>query len=160
MNALGWIVLVPTAAAASYAMTGTLWTTLHGFAWPVHRPVAHRAVARPQLRDELLGRARRAIRAGELELAQTLVMEYGDLAWSDAACLNVLGLIAEARGQWAEARRFWSNSLRADSRYEPPRQNLRRYFELWNWGRSEARRAVGDETSLDLLRARSIRRGH
>ena len=160
MNAFGWIVVAPAVAAASYAMTGILWTALPGFPWLGHRPVGHRAVARPHVRDELLRRARHALRAGELELAEALVMEYGDLACSDAACLNVLGLIAEARGRWADAKRFWGKSLRSSPRYDPPHQNLRRYFELWNWGRSECRRAFGDETALDLLRARSIRRGH
>jgi hypothetical protein len=122
--------------------------------------VVWRAVARPHLRDELLRRARCAIRAGELKLAEALVMEYGDSALADSACLNLLGVIAEARGQWAHARKFWSKSLRVNPRYDPAYQNLRRYFELWNWGRSECQRTFGDETTLDLLRARSIRRGH
>jgi tetratricopeptide (TPR) repeat protein len=160
MNVLGWIVLAPTVAAASYATTALLWTTLHRFAWPDIRPVAQRALAQPQVRDALLRRARSAIRAGELELAEALVMEYGDLALSDAACLNVLGVIAEVRGKWSDARKFWSRALRADPRSDAAYQNLRRYFELWNWGRSECQRAFGDETTLDLLRARSLHRGH
>jgi len=112
------------------------------------------------LRDALLGRARSALRAGELDGAEALVMEYGDLAMSDAACLNVLGVVAEVRGRWGEARKFWGRAVRADRKYEPAYQNLRRYFELWQWGRSECVRALGDETALDLLRARSIGRGY
>jgi hypothetical protein len=95
-----------------------------------------------------------------LDLAEALVMENGDFAWSDAACLNMLGVIAEGRGQWKVARRFWGKSLRADPRYVPAQQNLRRYFELWNWGRSECPCVLGDETALDFLRARRIRREH
>jgi hypothetical protein len=111
------------------------------------------------VRNELLRRARGAIRAGALELAEALVMEYGDLARSDAPCLNVLGVIAESRGRWTDAKRFWGKSLRADPGYDPACQNLRRYFELWNWGRSECPRALGDETALDFLLARSTPRG-
>ncbi len=153
-------VLAPTVAAATGAITWLLRTALHRTAWPVHRQLTQPAVPRPQVRDELLRRARAAIRAGAPELAEALGTEYGDLARSDAACLNVLGVIAEARGRWTDAKRFWGKSLRADPRYAPAYQNLRRYFELWTWGRSEYPRALGDETALDLLLARSIPRGH
>jgi hypothetical protein len=119
-----------------------------------------RAVARAPVRDELLRRARCAIRAGESRQAEALVMEYGDFAWSDAACLNVRGVIAETRGQRAEARKFWSKSVHVDPRYDPAHQNRRRYFELWNWGRPKCRRRFDNETTLDLLRAGRIRRGH
>ena len=158
MTALSWIVVAPSVSAASYLLTGLVWTGFHRRL--SHRPLPHRDTARPSVRDELLQRARRAIRAGELELAQALVMAYGDLACSDPACLNVLGLIAEASGHWTDAKKFWGKALRADPRYDPACQNLRRYFELFQWGRSDCRVAFGNETTLDLLRARSIRRGH
>src|SRR3954451_2649519 len=86
--------------------------------------------------EQRLARARDAIRRGELDVAEAFVTEGGndDELRTCAACLNVLGLIAEARGQWPAAKRFWGRSVRADRRYGPPRQNLRRYFELFQFG--------------------------
>ena len=77
--------------------------------------------------QELLKRARAAIRRGLFDLAEALVHENGEAIWSNAACLNVLGLVAEARGQWKQAWR------------------LRRYFELFHWGRCRDPVAFGDE---------------
>jgi hypothetical protein len=131
---------------------------LHWWQWLFHRSGSGPTVDCPGARDELLRRARCAIRDGELELAEALVMEYGEPALRDAACLNALGLICEARGRWGDARRFWSRALRADPRFEPPRTNLRRYFELFQWGRTDCPVAFGDETALDLLLARRIHR--
>src|SRR5213080_3876838 len=62
--------------------------------------------------DQLLERSRRALRRGKLDLAEAFVMEGGDAIWANAACLNVLGLIAEARGKWSKARRLWGRSIR------------------------------------------------
>lgn len=99
-------------------------------------------------RSQLLSRSRRAIRRGRLDLAEALIMEGGDRAVHDASCLNVLGLIAEARGKWSKARRFWSRAARADKCYGPARQNLRRYFELCQFGRTRLTVAFGDEAEF------------
>lgn len=106
-----------------------------------------RSAARPAMPgcDLLLLRARLAIRAGELAQAEAFVLENGEGLCHDAACLNVLGLIAEARGHWTLARKYWTRSTRADKQYEPARQNLRRYFELFQFGRSRQCVAYGDE---------------
>lgn len=105
--------------------------------------------------EELLARARDAVRRGEPDVAEAFVAQGGDAVRTSAACLNVLGLIAEARGQWPAARRYWSRSVRADRHYGPPRQNLRRYFELFQFGRSCCGVAFGDEPQFDSQEAQS-----
>jgi hypothetical protein len=97
--------------------------------------------------DQLLGRARLAIRAGKLDLAEAFVMEGGDMAWRNAACLNVLALVAEARNDWQTAARLWRRSIRADRTYQPPRRNLRRFFELLQFGCSSGCVVFGDEAA-------------
>ena len=105
--------------------------------------------------EELLVRARAAVRRRELDVAEAVVAEGGDAVRTSAACLNVLGLIAEGRGQWPAARRYWSRSVRADRHYGPPRQNLRRYFELFQFGRSCCDVAYGDEPQFAPREAQS-----
>jgi hypothetical protein len=78
------------------------------------------------------------------------VKEIGDGVWSHSACLNLLGLVAEARGDWSKARRLWSRAARTDRRYLPPRLNIRRYFELFKFGYSRYAVAFGEESHLPV----------
>lgn len=98
--------------------------------------------------EQLVERSRSALRLGRLSLAEAFVREGGYDAARNAECLNVLGLIAEARGEWAKARRCWSCAARLDRTYQPSRQNLRRYFELFQFGRSDHPVTFGDETAF------------
>lgn len=77
-----------------------------------------------------------AICQGELVLAETTILAGGDAALCDASCLNLLGVIAEKRHDWKLARRMYGRSIRADRRFEPAQQNMRRWFELFTFGRS------------------------
>jgi hypothetical protein len=106
---------------------------------------------------ELLTRARSAIRRGKIDLAESLLCEAGEAIWSDAQSLNLLGLVAEARGEWRQARRLWGRSARTGHKYAPAYQNLRRYFELFQWGRCRDAVAFGDEPQfqIDLQEASS-----
>jgi hypothetical protein len=98
-------------------------------------------------RDQLLDRAHAAVRLRELDAAESFILENGAAIWQDAACLNVLGLIAEARGDWRKARRLWGRAARANKCYQPAWQNLRRYFELFQFGRSASPVAFGDDAA-------------
>lgn len=98
----------------------------------------------------ILRQARDAIRRCDCELAKAIIIGAGDAVWQNARCLNVLGVIAEARGDWELARRLWSRAARRDRSYQPPRQNLRRYFELFYWGRCRDSVAFGDEQKFQL----------
>jgi hypothetical protein len=98
--------------------------------------------------DQLLRRARLAIRAGKLDLAEAFVMEAGEGIWQNAACMNVLGLVAEARGDWQTAAKLWRRAIGADRAYQPPLRNLRRYFEMFQFGCSRDCVAFGDEPAV------------
>ena len=62
----------------------------------------------------------------------------------DAAGLNLLGVVCEARGQRRAAKRYYVRAVRADPRFEPARQNMRRAYELDTLGRTDHPVAVGD----------------
>jgi tetratricopeptide (TPR) repeat protein len=100
---------------------------------------------KPPEPQELLRRTRQAIRQRQLLRAQCLAEQYCQCAGLDAACLNLLGLIAESRGQWVKARQYWKKALRNDRHYWAAIQNLRRYYELSQFGRAECLVAFGDE---------------
>jgi hypothetical protein len=71
--------------------------------------------------------------------------QESDLVPNDAPCLNLLGVLAVAEGDWNQAVRLWQRAVRVDHAYLPARRNLRRYFELFQFGRSDIPIALGDE---------------
>jgi Flp pilus assembly protein TadD len=95
-------------------------------------------------RAALLLRASACIRLGDCDQAEMLLTS-GLLEAKDAGRLNLLGVICEKRGRWNDARRFYGRSVRADRSYPPPRENIRRWFELDTFGRSRIPVAFGDE---------------
>jgi hypothetical protein len=95
-----------------------------------------------------LTQARAAIRTGDFDRARTLLADWDETVRADAACLNVLGVLAVAESDWKRAVRLWRAAVRANGAYQPPRQNLRRYFELFEFGRSSVPIAIGDEPNL------------
>lgn len=108
---------------------------------------AHPLARREQIseaHEAVLGRARQALRAGRVELAATLVEELDESGQRNPACLNILGLIAEARDDWVDARRCWGKALRLDPSYVPAYDNLRRWFELAQLGSTRTPIAYGD----------------
>ena len=99
---------------------------------------------------ELLMRARMAFRAGDISQADSLLWDCHEARDSDPACLNLLGAIAEARGQWPQARRFWQRALRSDRSCRAAETNLRRYYELFVLGSCRECTALGDEPDLSV----------
>jgi hypothetical protein len=61
-------------------------------------------------------------------------------------------VLYESRREWRLARKFYGKAIGLDSHYEPAQKNLRRLYELKQFGRSQEPVALGDEP--DLLYAR------
>jgi len=79
---------------------------------------------------ERIAGARRAIRAGNATKAQSLLT---DLQSSEA--LNLCGISYELLGDHAKARPFYQRAFAKDKLYAAE-LNLRRSFELWEYGSS------------------------
>lgn len=94
----------------------------------------------------LLSNAASAIRLGCLDHAMALLEPFQVAPVHDAAYLNLVGAVHEARREWKLARRFYCKAKRADRHYTPAEQNLRRMYELHNWGKCREPMALGDET--------------
>ena len=115
-------------------------------------PVALRAIV-----AEILDRHQpRPIEAGKPTAAGSLTREAKRLInlqdfGAAAACLatalqtdgetpeiyNLQGVLAEIRGDYDAARRAYGQAIKLDSRHEAAQQNMRRLFELFNFGRSD-----------------------
>jgi hypothetical protein len=122
------------------------------------RPPAHHGGLSPwdpQQRAALLHDVCTAMRLGYFAEAQAM-LNHEPHATSDAACLNLLGVIHELRQQWKLAHKHYRWSVRRDPAYAPARQNIRRLYELETFGRTANGIALGDERPAlgNLLQAR------
>jgi hypothetical protein len=102
-------------------------------------------------RDELLRRACEAVRSGDFARAKAILESAPAAGTCDAACLNLLGVICEADRDWRQARKHYGKAIRADGEFTPARQNMRRWYELFTFGRTEYPILLGDETPPSAL---------
>jgi DNA-binding response OmpR family regulator len=102
--------------------------------------------------EGVLDQARKSLRLSKYADAETLLMKAADLSHRDAAYFNLLGVLYESRREWRLARKFYGKAISLNGRYEPAQKNMRRHYELQQFGRSQEPVTLGDEP--DLLYAR------
>ena len=115
--------------------------------WNVVRRLVNGPLASPPpnaKRDTLVLDAAVALRGGRVEDASNLLSPHSGVLTRDAAYLNLLGVVCEARRQWTLARRFYGFAISVNSKYAPAQQNMRRLYELYTFGRSRVSVALGD----------------
>jgi DNA-binding response OmpR family regulator len=98
---------------------------------------------------ELLERVRQALCERHFELAERELTRVATISDSDAAYLNLAGVVQEAHGRVEPARCFYSRSLAQDWSYRPALQNLRRLEELAQYGKSSLIVALGGDIQDD-----------
>ena len=98
----------------------------------------------------ILERACDALRMSRVTDAETLLMKAADLAQSDPFYFNLLGALYETQSQWRLAKKFYGRAMTLDKHYLPPQHNMRRIYELEQWGRSSKPIFLGDETEVRL----------
>jgi len=91
----------------------------------------------PLERETLLEGVTEAILTRQLDPAEQTLRILLDGQPADAAALNLLGAVFELRGDWKSARRHYSRAIKADRNYEPAQQNMRRWYELFTFGRTQ-----------------------
>jgi hypothetical protein len=87
------------------------------------------------------------IRGGYYDDAEALLKLSLERAPYHAAFLNLMGAVFEANGEWRMARRYYGRAIAADKHSADAQQNMRRIFELFNFGGSREPIALGDEDS-------------
>jgi Flp pilus assembly protein TadD len=88
-----------------------------------------------------------AIRLGCIEEADAILRRLSGPEARTAAWFNLMGVVFEAGGDWAQARRYYGKAMRADRRFAPAEQNMRRWYELFTFGCTRWPVALGDETN-------------
>jgi hypothetical protein len=91
-----------------------------------------------------------AIHQGEWDLAESAIAAMAGVETTDARCLNLLGVIAEARHDWKRAWKLYGRAIAADRTYRPAQQNMRRLYELHTFG--DTREAIALDDDGDQLR--------
>jgi len=124
---------------------------------PVRRSVTRR---QPQS-ERLLHIIRDAVSAvcqGDWDAAARTLASAPKLSSRSAECLNLIGVVRQARHDWAGARRYYGKAIRADRHYAPAEQNIRRLYELETFGSTNLPIALADhETVLRIGRLQRTR---
>ncbi len=81
--------------------------------------------------------AKRLINLRRFSEAQKHVTRALELDARSAEAFNLAGVLAEVMGDYDRARRCYGQAIRVNKRFEPAQQNMRRIFELFNFGSSE-----------------------
>ena len=92
-----------------------------------------------------LATVRRAMREEKWTEAEAMLMRAGPIAGSDPAFFNLVGVLREVAGNKDAAAEFYGRAIRADGSYAPAQQNMRRLYELRNFGQTHQVVALGDE---------------
>lgn len=108
-----------------------------------------------------LGGACDDFRRGRFGRVVAALEQLGDCADGDAVCLNVRGVLYELGGDFESARRCYGKAIRADRHFAAAQQNMRRMYELWQFGATSQPVALGDAlTDLWLARRQNARGTH
>ena len=86
--------------------------------------------------DVLLARARVALVNSDLKRAEGLLLRAAPLGDKDPAYHNLMGLLTELREDFSGARRHYGKAISLNSKFAPAQQNMRRIYELREFGRS------------------------
>jgi Domain of unknown function (DUF4118) len=93
-----------------------------------------------------------AICDGKWDAASSALARDPELVMSDAVCLNLVGVVCQARRQWRKARRYYGKSMRVDRNYAPAEQNMRRLYELDTFGSTSMPVALADQATVAAIR--------
>lgn len=106
---------------------------------------------------ERLAEARAAVQLGRIEKAEAILLATAGRCAADAAWLNLMGVVCESRGDWRRARRFYGKAMRADRTFLAAERNMRRWYELSTYGRTEWPVGLGDEADASPTKGESCR---
>jgi DNA-binding response OmpR family regulator len=94
----------------------------------------------------LIREAKRLLNLQDFDSAATCIAAALKIDDASPDVYNLQGVLAEIRGDYDAARRAYGHAIRLHSRHEPAQQNMRRLFELFNFGSSEEALHLGDKS--------------
>jgi len=89
--------------------------------------------------------AKRAINNREFDAARGHLVEVIRQNDHMIEAHNLLGILFEMQSEYAIAKKCYGRAIAIDSSYEPAQQNMRRLYELFQFGTSKERFNLGNE---------------
>ena len=76
--------------------------------------------------------------------AQKHLVRALELNDKSAEAFNLTGVLFEMKEDYDRAKKYYGQAMKLNKRYEPAQQNMRRIFEVFNFGSSQEPVALGD----------------
>jgi len=95
------------------------------------------AANEPQDFDYFLRCAKRAMNLRDFAAAKRDLIRALELNSDSPQAMNLVGVMLEMREEYDQARRYYGQAIKLDKNFEPAQQNMRRLFDLFNFGSSD-----------------------
>lgn len=89
--------------------------------------------------------AQRLLNLRDFARAQKHLVRALELNDKSAEAFNLTGVLFEMKEDYDRAKKYYGQAIKLDKRYEPAQQNMRRIFEVFNFGSSKEPVALGDD---------------
>jgi DNA-binding response OmpR family regulator len=93
--------------------------------------------SKPHDFDYYLRGAKRAINLRDFAAAKRNLIKALEINAESPQALNLCGVMLEMREEYEQAKRYYGQAIKLDGHFEPAQQNMRRIFELFNFGSSQ-----------------------
>jgi len=81
--------------------------------------------------------AKRALNLRAFAMARLHLVKAMELNRKSIEAFNLAGVLCEMRQDYDKAKKYYGQAIRLDKNYEPAQQNMRRLFEMFNFGSSD-----------------------
>jgi len=92
--------------------------------------------------------AKRALNLRAFAMARLHLVKAMELNGKSIEAFNLAGVLCEMQRDHEKAKKYYSQAIRFDKNYEPAQQNMRRLFEVLNFGSSNEPINLGGTTSV------------
>jgi FixJ family two-component response regulator len=101
--------------------------------------------ANPQTFDELVEAAKRSLNLREFSEARKYIARALEIRSDSPEVFNLGGVLFEMLEDYDRAKRYYGQAIRLQRNYEPAQQNMRRIYELFQFGSSQEPFNLGDD---------------
>jgi DNA-binding NtrC family response regulator len=95
--------------------------------------------------DSHIVTAQRLLNLQDFTRAKKHLVRALELNDKSAEAFNLTGVLFEMQEDYDRAKKYYGQAIKLDKRYEPAQQNMRRIFELFQFGSSKEPVALGDD---------------
>ncbi len=101
--------------------------------------------ANPQTFDELVEAAKRLLNLRQFSEARKYIARALEIRSDSPEAFNLGGVLFEMLEDYDRAKRYYGQAIRLQRNYEPAQQNMRRIYELFQFGSSKEPFNLGDD---------------